>query len=515
MTFEAVLLDVALDLTRSLSRRERYERLVAAARRAFPCDAAAILRLERGALVPVAVFGLPATILGRPFRPADQPRLGAIVASRSPVRFAGNDARPDPYDGLLELASGHGHVHGCMGCALYVDDELVGAMTLDSAKAGAFDAIDDETVAMFGALVAAAMRAATMMDALEAAAERRDLVARQLVRDAMSRDGNAMIGDSAAMQGLHREIALVAGSDLSVLITGETGTGKELVARTIHLRSPRAEQPLVQVNCAALPESIAESELFGHVKGAFSGASADRAGKFELAHEGTLFLDEVGELSLAIQAKLLRALQQGEIQRVGADKNLHVDVRIVAATNRILADEVKAGRFRADLYHRLGVYPIQVPTLRDRVEDLPMLAAFFLDRARARLGVGPIRLSSGALAALARYSWPGNVRELEHVLLRVALRSKGPREKGVLRITEADLALPDQSPAGSPAVPARPAADPAPSRSLAEATRAFQRSTVRSAVAAENGNWAKAAKRLGMDAGNLHRLARRLEIKTQ
>jgi anaerobic nitric oxide reductase transcription regulator len=197
-----------------------------------------------------------------------------------------------------------------------------------------------------------------------------------------------MVGASPALQRLLEETAMVAGSEMTVLITGETGVGKERVAQQLHELSRRREEALIHVNCAALPESIAESELFGHVAGAFTGAARDRAGKFEVADGGTLFLDEIGELPLTLQPKLLRALQSGEIQRVGSDRVHRVNVRVVAATNRDLQREVERGRFRADLYHRLAVFPLRVPPLRERREDVPLLAAHFADLARRGWGSG-------------------------------------------------------------------------------------------------------------------------------
>jgi anaerobic nitric oxide reductase transcription regulator len=193
---------------------------------------------------------------------------------------------------------------------------------------------------------------------------------------------------------LVEEINLVGGSDLTVLITGETGVGKELVAQAIHAASPRADKPIISLNCAALPDTLVESELFGHVRGAFTGAMNDRRGKFELANGGTLFLDEVGELSLTVQAKLLRVLQSGQLQRLGSDKEHQVDVRLIAATNRDLAEEVRSGRYRADFYHRLSVYPLRVPALRDRGRDVLLLSGFFLEQNRSRMGLNSLRLNS-------------------------------------------------------------------------------------------------------------------------
>jgi len=218
----------------------------------------------------------------------------------------------------------------------------------------------------------------------------------------------------------------VAHTETVVLITGETGTGKELLARAIHERSDRQARPLVRVNCAALPASLIESELFGHEKGAFTGAAMRRAGRFEVADHGTLFLDEIGELPLELQGKLLRVVQEGEYERLGSSKTISADVRLIAATNRDLARAVQEGRFRSDLYYRLNVFPVHMPPLRDRPEDVPSLAAHFLDDIARRLGRDFHAIGASTLLALQRYPWPGNVRELENVLERAALLSVGP-----------------------------------------------------------------------------------------
>jgi anaerobic nitric oxide reductase transcription regulator len=309
------------------------------------------------------------------------------------------------------------------------------------------------------------------------------------------------------MQRLNREIDIVSKSDLTVLLLGETGVGKEVVARVIHARSLRAGQPLVYVNCAALPESLAESELFGHVRGAFSGANTDRAGKFELAGGGTLFLDEVGELPLSIQAKLLRAVQFGEIQRLGSDKSHRADVRIIAATNRHLAGEVKAGRFRADLYHRLSVYPLHVPPLRERIDDIAILADYFLAQARARLGLEQVGLAPATVELLNTYPWPGNVRELEHVILRAVLRAASIQGRSVT-LEPGDLDITAEIENHTDDTPARTAELP-----LAQAVDVFQRERILATLAEADQNWSESARRLGLDRGNLHRLARRLGIK--
>ena len=235
-----------------------------------------------------------------------------------------------------------------------------------------------------------------------------------------------IIGSSPALRNTTRQIEVVADTDSNVLITGESGTGKELVAREIHRRSARRRGPLIKVNCAAIPRDLYESEFFGHVEGAFSGAVRDRAGRFEAADGGTLFLDEVGEIPIDLQSKLLRVLQEGTFERVGEAVTHKVDVRIVAATNRDLLQEVESGRFRQDLYYRLNVFPIAVAPLRQRREDIPDLAGQFLDSICRRMNRPRPRLTRGAIEALRRYDWPGNVRELQNVIERAIITSRGP-----------------------------------------------------------------------------------------
>lgn len=234
-----------------------------------------------------------------------------------------------------------------------------------------------------------------------------------------------MIGQNPKFNEVCRGISLVAKTDSTVLILGETGTGKELVARAIHNNSPRKNKPLIKLNCAALPATLIESELFGHERGAFTGAIDRRIGKFELANGSTLFLDEVGELPLELQSKLLRALQEKEIERLGSNKTLHIDVRIIAATNRDLAREVQTGKFRQDLYYRLHIFPITLPPLRERKEDIPLLATHFIERYAKKTGKNIQGFSGKAMQDMMSYNWPGNIRELEHVIERCVIMSNG------------------------------------------------------------------------------------------
>jgi two-component system nitrogen regulation response regulator NtrX len=242
-----------------------------------------------------------------------------------------------------------------------------------------------------------------------------------------------IVGTSYAIRALIAQIETVAPTTARVLITGENGTGKELVAQALHKQSPRAERPFIEVNCAAIPSELIESELFGHVKGSFTGAISDRAGKFEQANTGTLFLDEIGDMSLAAQAKVLRVLQDGEVTRIGGSKRVTVDVRVLAATNKRLEDEIAAGRFREDLYYRLNVVPLVVPPLRDRREDIPLLVTYFLDVLSREEGAPPRPIEVDALERLRQFDWPGNVRELRNTIERVLILSPGPT------ITRADV----------------------------------------------------------------------------
>jgi transcriptional regulator with GAF, ATPase, and Fis domain len=277
------------------------------------------------------------------------------------------------------------------------------------------------------------VRAGTERQLRQALAEVRELKDRLEAENALlreevksSHDFEEIVGDSAALRRVLVQAEQVAPTDSSVLITGETGTGKELIARAIHNRSARRERAFVAVNCAALPATLIESELFGHEKGAFTGALSRKIGRFELSDGGTIFLDEIGELALDLQPKLLRVLELGEFERLGATRTMRVDVRVIAATNRDLPAATAQGRFRADLYYRLGVFPIHLPPLRERREDIPLLVWFFITRKQGKLGKHIERVPQEFMRRLTSYAWPGNVRELENVVERALIRSSGP-----------------------------------------------------------------------------------------
>jgi two-component system nitrogen regulation response regulator NtrX len=246
------------------------------------------------------------------------------------------------------------------------------------------------------------------------------------LRDAV-RSRFEIVGTSYAIRAVTEKIERVGKTPARVLITGENGTGKELVARAIHAQSTRSQAAFIEVNCAAIPSELIESELFGHMKGSFTGAVADRAGKFEQAHGGTLFLDEIGDMSLAAQAKVLRVLQDGVVTRIGGNKPIHVDVRVLAATNKNIEEEIAAGRFREDLYYRVNVVPIHVPPLRERREDIPLLIGHFVAQLTGPAGVAPRAMTDDAVARLSQLEWPGNVRELRNTIERLLILSSGPR----------------------------------------------------------------------------------------
>jgi DNA-binding NtrC family response regulator len=260
------------------------------------------------------------------------------------------------------------------------------------------------------------------------ALDRRRMVTENLLLKeelAVRRGAPPLVGEDAALRKLFASLERAASTDTTVLIEGESGTGKELFARSLHALSPRSDAPFVAINCAAIPETLLETELFGHEKGAFTGAVARKPGKFEMAHRGTLFLDEIGDLPLSLQAKILRALEEKRFERVGGTVSVQVDVRLVAATNRGLRAAIAARRFREDLFFRLSVFPITVPPLRDRVGDIPMLARFFVDRFCRDMKKPPLALSPGALEQLLAYRWPGNVRELQNCIERAVILADG------------------------------------------------------------------------------------------
>ena len=381
----------------------------------------------------------------------------------------------EEYPGLpVVVISGHGNIE----------------TAVKAVKMGAFDYIEKP------------LSADKLLLTVERALNFRRLAAENQILKTRPGQGTTMIGRSPALANLLEKIKMVAPTQASVLITGENGVGKELAARTIHQLSLRADRPMVEVNCAAIPEELVESELFGHEKGAFTGATARKQGRFDQANNSTLFLDEIGDMSLKAQAKVLRILQEQKFERVGGTKTISVDVRIIAASNKNLEEEIERGRFRQDLYYRLNVVPLRVPPLRERPEDIPLLAREFLDSYVCNNNLGAKTFSDGFLAELARKPWPGNVRELKNTVERLAIMSAGP--------------VIDRDPTAGPP-PAAPAEGPGTLAFMdlpyREARAEFERLYLFHQLEAHDHNITQTAETIDLDRTSLHKKLKALGFK--
>ncbi|HQF72712.1 MAG TPA: sigma 54-interacting transcriptional regulator [Treponemataceae bacterium] len=351
---------------------------------------------------------------------AKRPDIRRLLEAEKPHLFAEDESHVDTYDKILDLPD----AHSCMVSPLIAGGEVIGLLTLDHRSCGIFSREILNFIGVISRLIAIALqqarREADLQDVtVRLAGERNRLLSSK--SDAY----RSFAGESPAWKAVVDMLTLVSATSSPVLILGETGTGKEEAARLIHRLSPRSDGPFVAVNCSALPATLAESELFGHEKGAFTGAQALRKGRFELANGGTLFLDEAGDLPQEIQPKLLRVLQEGLFERVGGERSVHVDVRIVAATNADLSKAVADGRFREDLFYRLSVFPVSLPPLRERGNDVLLLAEFFARRLREEPGWENLSFSADALDMLLCREWPGNVRELKNAVERAAILTRG------------------------------------------------------------------------------------------
>lgn len=485
------LLEISQLLMRTVDPDEVLTEVLTAALRLFAAEGCSLALLDATAqeLTYVAMAG-PAQVDA--FRlPVGQGIAGWVVQTRQGVVC--NDVRNDArfYRGVDEQT---GYTTRSLLCApLQQHDQLLGVITaLNTTKPGGFDAEDLALLAAFGGL------ASTAITRTQAFARLRNVgVAFEEVVHTRYR---LVHSSSPAMQETLRLARTVAAAPTTVLLLGESGTGKEVVARALHQWSPRAEHPFVAVNCVALTPDLLASELFGHEKGAFTGAVAQTKGKFELAHGGTLFLDEIGDLAPELQTKLLRVIQDKEFQRVGGSKDLRVDVRLIAATNRDLHQAMQRGSFREDLYYRLNVVALTLPPLRDRREDIPTLVEHFLEHYRREVNRPGLRLAPEAMGRLCAYAWPGNVRELQNAIERAVVLTSGPL------VTLADF--PAEIRQGSPSHTVAPAASLAgwDEMPLAEAVVALKRAKVQQALAHAQGNQRQAAKLLGLEPSNFSRL---------
>ncbi len=488
-------LNVLLDFSRTLNSVRGLgalqEKVLEAVLAIVPADQAAILLTENGAPGLSPNFS---SIVGRdrrlgPNQPihASQTILKRVLEENLAV-LSSDVQSDDAYreaESLLER-----RVHSVLAVPLEVQDRVLGVMYLDASSPGArFDSDLLQLVTTLGNITALAIENARHLERL--GVENRRLNEELSIH-------HSMIGESKAMHEVYEFVSRVAGRDSTVLISGESGTGKELVARAVHINSGRADKPFIAINCAAITETLLESELFGHERGAFTGAVSQKKGKLEVAEGGTVFLDEIGELAVPMQAKLLRVLQEREFERVGGTRPIKLDVRLIAATNRDLKEASRTGAFRPDLYYRLNVVSLQMPALRERREDIPLLAAFFAAHYGEKVKRRVAGISPEARACLTRYDWPGNVRELENAIERAV----------VLGSTELILAedLPDS-------ILDETAASGEPVSALNEGVREAKKVLIERAIEQANGNYTDAAKMLGVHPNHLFRLIRTLNLK--
>src|SRR6202453_780460 len=452
-----------------------------------PADRAAILLCEHGTDEWTSVFGWD-----RRAGPNQAVQVSRTIVSQvlsDGVAMLCNDLpATESFSGTASIVERR--ICSVLAVPLEVFDRVLGVIYLDSSNPDArFDEDHLQLLTAIGSIAAAALDTARRMESLEQENRR--------LQDEISLEHN-MVGDSPRMRDVYQFIARVAPRDTTVLIFGESGTGKELVARAIHRTSGRANTPCVAINCAALAENLLESELFGHEKGSFTGAIAQKKGKLEVAEGGTVFLDEIGELAPVLQAKLLRVLQEREMERVGGTRTIKLDVRLITATNRELEEEVKRGRFREDLFYRLNVVSLRMPALRERREDIPLLASYFAAKFSQRANRPLLGVSPHARTCLTNYDWPGNVRELENAIERAVV------------LGSSDLILPEDLPE---AVLEKAESAGASMTAFHDSLREAKKQLIMSAFEQAQGSYTEAARLLGLHPNYLHRLIRNLNMK--
>jgi transcriptional regulator with GAF, ATPase, and Fis domain len=466
--------------------------------RLFAAQACSIALVDESAQQLSFAFTLGGAKLEEIHLPLGQGIIGWVAANGEGVIC--NDVSAEPrFFGQIDRQTGF-RTRTVLCAPLRHEGQLVGAIeVLNTATIGGFQPADLELLLAFGGLATPALYRTKATAAI-----RKAKVAFEEVVHARYR---LVGGSSPAMQEALHIARSAAAATSTVLLLGESGTGKEVIARTIHQWSPRAEQPFVAVNCVALTPELLESELFGHEKGAFTGAITQKRGKFELADGGTIFLDEIGDLAPNLQAKLLRVLQEKEFQRVGGIKDFRVDVRVIAATNRDLRQAIQHGGFREDLYYRLNVVPIVLPPLRERTEDLPILIDHFTARYCDEMKRPRLTIDAAAMTVLQGYHWPGNVRELQNIIERAAVLSPGPL------LTVSDLPAEMRQPSALGADTSGSSQPANQFTSFAESIEAFKREQIQRALAESGGNQTKAALRLGLPRPNLSRLMKQLGLR--
>jgi Nif-specific regulatory protein len=484
------ILDITHEWHQSNEMETLLERMAEAATRFFDADRASIFLWDRPNRT---IVGRPAlgVVDGELRLPDNAGIVGQVIQTGETRRVSGSRDAADVDRGVDRKTGYHTETLLCVPLVA-PDGTRIGAFELLNKRDGPFTTDDERGLVELAAYAAVALTNTQQRSALIA---RNDKLVEQAAQE------NTLVGESLVLQSLRATIARVADTDLAILLLGENGTGKEVVARAIHFGSRRRKDPFIAVNCAALTETLLESELFGHEKGAFTDAHEARAGKFELASGGTLFLDEIGDMSLSGQAKLLRVLEDRSIVRVGGTKTIHTDVRVIAATNQRLADLVRARRFREDLYFRLNVVSLELPPLRDRGDDILQLAEHFLRQFAGRAGRRVLKLTAAARRRLLSHTWPGNVRELRNLMERLAYLSADEK----IDVTDLAFILAPNSTASS-FVEA--------GLSLTDATHRFQEKYIKQSIDRVRGNISQAADNLGVHRSNLYRKMRQLGMDT-
>ena len=473
------LLKISTEISGLQSRDEMGNHLLDRLHEMFPSSRSAVLFYSEDA----STFS---SVLSR-----EEIRISRTVVRKveeERVSILSNDIEEDASFAAAQSLSAS-RIRSLLCVPILLDDRMMGLIYLDSVERKRLDERDLQLVTAIGSICSLALKNILYTERLHE--ENKRYQSEEEIE-------HKMIGESASMKKVFQFISRVAAADSTVLVTGETGTGKELVAKAIHRNSGRRDAPFIAINCAVLTETLLESELFGHEKGAFTGAIAQKKGKFELADRGTLFLDEVAELGLPLQAKLLRVLQEREFERVGGTRPVKVDIRLIAATNKDLEEEIRNGKFRQDLHYRLNVISLEMPSLRDRVEDIPLLVMYFLGKHAARSKRRILGISPEARACLMQYPWHGNVRELENAIERAVVLNTGEW------ITPDDLPetiLESEPPAGIQL------------GNYHESVQAVRKELILKAMEQAEGNFTEAAKYLGVHANYLHRLVRNLNLR--
>jgi len=481
------LVEASAAINASLNMSEVLQAIAQTSAAVLRSEASSVLMLDRrrSKLVFTAAVGdRGPSLIGEEFD-ANLGIAGRVISSGKPVIVADVHQSNDFFRGIDAKSSFQ--TRGMIAAPLIWKGEVIGVVeVLNKLGGSSYDDDDLTLLQIFGNLAAAGAHNA--VEHFNVVRENRGLRETLRVR-------SPIIGSSAALRQVMDMVSRVAGSNATVLLLGETGTGKEVTARATHGASPRAEKAFIAINCAALPETLLESELFGHEKGAFTGAVAEKMGRFELADGGTLFLDEIGDISQSTQVKLLRVLQEKEFVRVGGTRTIATDVRIIAATNRDLRTAMEKGEFREDLYYRLNVFPINLPPLRQRREDIPLLVEHFVNVSATELGCPRPSVSDEAMAHLAGYNWPGNIRELQNIMERAVLLADGAH------MTTAHL-------------PREVAGDEAPKDAKTESSLSgYEKALIIKALRENNWNQSKAARALGISRDNLRYRVKKYEIE--